>query len=157
MFRAMLTAVFALLLSGAALASNTQAVVEKSIPDFLQRQQFLRKDLQETKKFSYIDNSTKQKIYAAQDVLFQVLKDKQSIEQLSDDEKVKVYNAQTEIASVMENAEADRPVCENHPKMGSHLAQIECTSARQRNAESQQWRTKLLERGACSGGLCSGN
>ena len=54
-------------------------------------------------------------------------------------------------------AEADRPVCENHPKMGSHLAQIECTSARQRNAESQQWRTKLLERGACSGGLCSGN
>ena len=157
MFRVVLTALLAVLVSGVAFAATDKAVIEKSIPDFLQRQQYLRNDLEKTSKFSHIDNQSKQKIYAAQDVLFTVLKDKQSIDQLSDDEKVKVYNAQTEIAAVMSNAEVDRPICQNRPKMGSHLQQIECVSQRQRESERQQWNTKLLDRGACSGGMCSGN
>ena len=57
----------------------------------------------------------------------------------------------------MQNAEADKPICQNRPKMGSHLQQIECVSQRQRDSERQQWNTKLLERGACAGGMCSGN
>jgi len=157
MFRVVFSALFALLVAGAADATTEKTAIEKSIPDFLAKQQLLRKDLQDPKKFSHIDNQSKSKIYAAQDELFVVLRDKQSVDQLTDDEKVKVYNAQTEIAAIMENAEADRPICQNKPKMGSHLAQIECVSQRQRNAEREQWHTRLLERSACSGGLCSGN
>ena len=157
MFRVVVVALLALLVSGIAFAASDKAVIEKSVPDFLARQQMLRKDLKETKKFSHIDNQSKERIYVAQDTLFQVLHGKQTVDELNDDEKLKVYNAQTEIAAVMENAEADKPICENKPKMGSRLANIECTSMRQRSSERQQWQTKLLERGACAGGLCSGN
>jgi hypothetical protein len=158
MFRVVFSALLALLVAGTAFATtDNKTVVEKNVPDFLAKQQMLRKDLQDTKKFSHIDNQSKAKIYAAQDVLFDVLRDKQSVDQLNADEKVKVYNAQTEIAAIMENAEADRPICQNKPKMGSHLAQIECVSQRQRTAEREQWHTRLLDRNACSGGLCSGN
>ena len=157
MFRVVFSALLALVVSGTAFGATDKAVLEKSIPDFLQKQQALRHDLEATSKFSHIDNQSKQKIYTAQDTLFTVLKDKQSVDQLSDDEKLKVYNAQNEIANVMTNAEADKPICQNKPKMGSRLQQIECVSPRQRQAERTQWNTKLLERGACSGGMCSGN
>ena len=157
MFRVVFSALLALIVCGVAFAGTDKAVIEKSIPDFLQKQQLLRKELQETRKFSHIDNQSKQKIYDAQDVLISVLQGKQSVDQLSNDEKLKVDNAQNQIAAVMEDAEADKPVCQNKPKMGSRLQQIECVSMRQRTAERQQWNTKLLERGACSGGMCSGN
>src|SRR6187549_4175715 len=115
MFRVVAAALLALLVSGIVSAASDKAVIEKSVPDFLAKQQLLRKDLKETKKFSHIDNSSKERIYVAQDTLFQLLHGKQTVDELNDDEKLKVYNAQIEIAAVMENAEADKPICENKP------------------------------------------
>ena len=156
MFRSALLVLVFVLIAGA--ASAAQPTVEKNIPDFLARQQLLRQDLVSgAPKFSYIDNQTKEKVYAAQDVMFRILKDKKSTDDLNQQERVQVYNAQSEVAAILDNALAERPICENKPKLGSHLHQVECVSRRERDELHDRWQTKLLENHACgSGSLCKG-
>jgi hypothetical protein len=153
MFRSALLVLVVALFAGTALAA--EPTVEKNIPEFLARQAALRQDLTQGSKFSYMDNQTKQKVIGAQDVLFRILANKKSIDELNQQERVDVYNAQTEIAAILDDATADRPVCENHPKMGSHLHQVECVSRRERDEQHDRWHSKLLETRACTGALCT--
>jgi len=139
----------ALACAGAALAGASETFVkgslETSIPDFLQRQDFLRQDLQASTKFAHVDNESKQRIYAAQDVLFRILGDKQSIDELSEQERLEAYNAQNEIAAVLTDAELDRPICQNRPRLGSHLGEVTCVSRRAIEQGHDVVKRRLLE------------
>lgn len=153
MLRALLLA-FALTASFAAAATDTPAaspapVVIKDIPKFIAHQQALREDMQNGKKFSHVDAESKRHLYAAQDQLFGVLKNKKSIDELNNEELVSVYNAENEIAAILQNAEYDRPICERSERLGSHFNETKCLSKRQREQLRQETRTRMLDPQTC--------
>jgi hypothetical protein len=138
-----------LALSGILFAGNTPNAA-MNIPQFLAHQERLRQDLQESSKFAHLDNQSKQRIYDSQEVLFTLLRDKNSIGELSDDERLQVFNAQNVIAAVLDDAEADRPICVQAPRLGSHLHNIDCWSKREREAQRDSARHKLIETRPCA-------
>ena len=139
--------------STVAMAASTakDAANAMNIPAFLAHQAQLRDDLAST-KFSNMDNESKQRILTAQDVLFEVLPGKRSIDELSDEERLRVFDAQNVIAAVLDDAEADRPICENTPRLGSHLHNVECWSKRERDMERSNRKLELLRNQPCGEG-----
>jgi hypothetical protein len=96
-----------------------------------------------------MDNESKQRIYDSQDVLFALLRDRTSIDELNDDERLQVFNAQNTIAAVLTNAEDDRPLCQNSPRLGSHLHNIDCWSARERRLQKEVTQHELMRTRIC--------
>ena len=156
-----LTLAFAVCVSFAASATEQQPaqpapVVIKDISKFVAHQQALREDMQNGRKFAHVDAESKRHLYAAQDQLFGVLKNKKSIDELNNDELVLVYNAENEIASILQNAEYDRPICERSERLGSHFNQTNCMSKRQRENQRTDTRDRLLAPSTCQDKTCMG-
>jgi hypothetical protein len=145
----LVTLLFLLALTGTASAASN-ANTAMNISQFLAHQERLREDLAESSKFAHLDNQSKQRIYDSQDVLFALLRDRNSIGELSDDERLQVFNAQNVIAAVLDDAEADRPICVQAPRLGSHLHNIDCWSKREREAQRDSARHKLIETRPCA-------
>jgi len=148
-----LAACFALVLTSLAHA-NTTPVAVKDVQQYLAEQQKLRVDLDKSKRFKHVDGASKRKILAAQDVLFRMLKDKRSVDELNPDERTTVFNADSEIVAILTDAENDRPICENRPKIGSHMRQMECISKAQREKDREETQRFLLGPRNCSGPMC---
>jgi hypothetical protein len=136
-------------------ATSAQPVVIKDVPKFLNYQRDLRDDMKKDPKFKHVDNGSKEKVFAAQDTLFELLDGKSSIDQLSEAERVEAFNAQAQITAVLTDAELDRPVCKRERKIGSNRLETVCTTKRQRN-EQHDAAQGLRHPRACAGELCSG-
>ena len=109
-------------------------------------------------RFAHLDNESKRRIYDSQDVLFALLRERRSVDELSDAERLQVFDAQNQIAAVLADAEADRPICENTPRLGSHMHNIDCWSKRQRQAKVDQYRTMMLQEKRCGDSFkCKGD
>jgi len=136
--------------STVALAAGTAKDASKamSIPAFLAHQEQLRDELA-TSKFAHLDNQSRQRIVSAQDVLFAVLPGKRTVDELNDDQRLQVFNAQNEIAAVLDDAELDRPICANSPRLGSHMHNIDCWSKRERDTERENRHLELLRNQPC--------
>ena len=143
-------ALLILVASGGALAApaSTDAM---NIPQFLAHQDRLREDLAAASRFAHLDNESKRRIYASQDVLFTLLRDRSSIDELSDDERLQVFDAQNVIAAVLADAEDDRPLCRNAPRLGSHLKNIDCWSKRERELQTEVVQHELKRTRTCVG------
>lgn len=141
----------ALALAVPSLASHAagETVVIPDIPAFLAHQQRLRDDLDTARKFAHMDLDSKRRIRTAQDELFRVLEKYASTRELNDDERVIVLNAESTIAAVLQDAELDRPICDNRPRIGSNRRQIECRSKRQRDADELSAKTFYHWRRVC--------
>ena len=146
-----------LLCCGNALAdSQAQPIVVKDIAKFLDYQRDLRGDMQGNSKFKHVDESSKRRLFAAQDTLFSVLKDKHSIDELDDDQRIAVYNAQAEITAVLTDAELDRPMCKREKPIGSNMMKTICITKRDRQEMQERQKSHNLRTRACDNGEGSG-
>ena len=146
-----------LLCCGNALADNlAQPIVVKDVAKFLDYQRDLRVDMQGKSKFKHVDESSKRRLFAAQDTLFAVLKDKQSINELDDEQRIAVYNAQAEITAVLTDAELDRPVCKREKPIGSNMMKTICITKRESREMQERQKANGLRTRACDNGECSG-
>ena len=118
-----------------AAAKEKAPEVVKDVPTFLAKQAELRKAIEDSKKYSHVKPDAKQKIYAAQDRLTQLLQGHQTVEELGADDKVAVFNAQSEILAQLDEAEPDRVICENEARTGSHRPTVSCTTKRERDEQ----------------------
>jgi hypothetical protein len=137
-----------LVATGSALAASAPTAA-MNIPKFLAHQEQLRADLAESPRFEHMDNESKRRIYASQEVLFTVLRDKASIGDLSDDERLQVFDAQNAIAAVLTDAEEDRPLCKNAPRLGSHMKNLDCWSKRERALQREVTQHELMRTRTC--------
>ena len=145
--RAFLIAVALSVPSAAALAKDkpSEPVVIKDIPTFVEHQLALRADLDGgNKKFAHIRASSRRDLYRAQDRMLEILKDKQTIDDLNADERVRVYNLENEIASILTDSEGDRPICEREPRVGTHFKQVDCRTKHERDLDRSVTRQELL-------------
>ena len=143
-------ALLILITSGSALAA-TKPTDAMNIPQFLAHQEQLRDDVERSTKFAHLDNESKRRLFGSQDVLFTVLRDKSSIDELSDDERLEVFNAQNVIAAVLSDAEEDRPLCKNAPRLGSHMRNLDCWSKRERELQRGVVQNELRRTRVCTG------
>ena len=122
-----------LLFATAVSADNAQqapSVVIKDVAKFLDYQRDVRDDVKSS-KFKHMDESSKEKLLAAQDEIFGLLKGKKSIDELTHEQQVELYNAQNLVAGILTDAELDRPVCKREKRVGSNMATTVCTTKRQ--------------------------
>ena len=122
-----------LLFATAVSADNAQqapSVVIKDVAKFLDYQRDVRDDVKSS-KFKHMDESSKEKLLAAQDEIFGLLKGRKSIDELTHEQQVELYNAQNLVAGILTDAELDRPVCKREKRVGSNMATTVCTTKRQ--------------------------
>ena len=122
-----------LLFATAVSADNAQqapSVVIKDVAKFLDYQRDVRDDVKSS-KFKHMDESSKERLLAAQDEIFGLLKGKKSIDELTHEQQVELYNAQNLVAGILTDAELDRPVCKREKRVGSNMATTVCTTKRQ--------------------------
>ena len=111
-------------------AQQAPSVVIKDVAKFLDYQRDVRDDVKSS-KFKHMDESSKEKLLAAQDEIFGLLKGKKSIDELTHEQQVELYNAQNLVAGILTDAELDRPVCKREKRVGSNMATTVCTTKRQ--------------------------
>ena len=122
-----------LLFATAVSADNAQqapSVVIKDVEKFLDYQRDVRDDVKSS-KFKHMDESSKEKLLAAQDEIFGLLKGRKSIDELTHEQQIELYNAQNLVAGILTDAELDRPVCKREKRVGSNMATTVCTTKRQ--------------------------
>lgn len=160
MIRWVLVVAIGVALAGSAVAKdNAQPDVVKDVPTFLHKQAELRDAIQHSKKYAHVKPDAKRKIFAAQDRLETLLKGHQSVDELDKDAKIEVFNAQTEIVAQLDGAEADRVICTNEAKTGSHLSNVVCTTKRERDEQREVVRRMYqtdMHRDCLQGVTCSG-
>ena len=137
--------------------SAAETLVVKSVPEYLARQEALRQDLVANRRYAHLDFQARQQIFDAQEELQRLLQGKQSIQELDQAERVSVYNADGLIAGILQDAEADRPMCEQVQKLGSRLTSVECISKRQRAQIRANSQDTLLKPRYCTGDHCKSN
>jgi hypothetical protein len=145
----------ALLASGAAAADNHPAkpVVIKDVAGFLDHQRQLRDDLG-TRKFRHLGASQRRELLDAQEKVFALLEGKRSIEQLSHEQQIELYNAQHVIASIVSDAELDRPICKREKRIGSNRSETVCTTKRSLAAQRSEVDRVLKGPRNCGGPDC---
>jgi hypothetical protein len=111
-------------------ATQAQSVVVKDVAKFLDYQRDVRDDVRSS-KFKHMDESSKEKLLAAQDEIFRLLKGRKSIDELSHEQQIELYNAQNLVVGILTDAELDRPVCKREKRVGSNMATTVCTTRRQ--------------------------
>ena len=155
MIRGLVAGLFVLALAAPALAKDSQPEVVQDVPTFLQKQAELRADIERSKKYSHVKPEAKKKIFAAQDKIESLLKGHKSVEELSTDDKVAVFNAQTEIVAQLDDADADRLICTNEARTGSHLPTVNCTTQRERDKQREAVRNTYQSLRPSCGAACS--
>ncbi len=143
-----------LVVCGAASADNAPApVVIEDVAKFLDFQRDLRDDVK-TSKFKHMDESSKDKLFAAQNTVFALLKGKRSVDELNPAQQVELFNAQTLIAGIVTDAELDRPVCKREKRVGSNRATTVCTTKRQMEEHRNELQRNMRAPRNCMGAEC---
>ena len=155
MIRGFVAGVIALALVAPVLAMDKQPEVVRDIPTFLQKQAELRADIEKSKKYSHVKADAKKKIFAAQDKIEGLLKGHHSIDELNADDKVAVFNSESEIVAQLDEADADRMICTNEARTGSHLPTVSCTTQRDRDKQREAVRNTYQSLRPSCGAACS--
>jgi hypothetical protein len=130
-------------------ATQAPAIVIKDVARFLDYQRDVRDDV-ESSKFKHMDESSKERLFAAQDEIFGLLKGRKSIDELSHEQQIELYNAQNLVAGILTDAELDRPVCKREKRVGSNMATTVCTTKRQMGLHKDDMQRALHAPRACN-------
>ena len=125
-------------------APQPEPLVVKDIPAFIDYQLALREKLEANVRSFHLKDSARRDLYRAQDKMLQMLRGKNTVEDLNPYERVEVFNLQNEVASILQDAEEDRPICERTSRVGSHLAQVDCRTKHERELDRAISRQELL-------------
>lgn len=124
-----LVLVLAATLAVAAPAAAAQKKLD--IESFVDQQHQIRDDIKSGRKYTYMDNETKEKLFRAQEEMFSLLQGRGSIDDLDADEVIDLYNAQNMVNALLTDSELERDVCRRITTVGTHRVGIACYSARE--------------------------
>ena len=98
---------------------------------YVEHQQKLRSKIAHGKDFAHMDEQSKRKALKAQDRIFVLLDDRDSIDELTQEQMVQLYNAQNVVNGFVADAELERQICRREKHVGSHRVKLVCLSARE--------------------------
>ena len=138
-----------------ALALYTPASAKKTldIDTFVQQQRLIRGDIESGRKYSNMDNETKERLFRAQDQMFGLLDGRGSIDDLDQDELIELYNAQGTVNALLTDSDLERDVCHRVTTVGTHRVGIACYSVREWRRIKETDETMLMAPRGCMPGM----
>ena len=130
----MRTVILAFLLSFAAMPALAAQEEPQRIDDvqaYVEHQHKLRSKIERGKEFAHMDEQSKRKALKAQDRIFLLLDERDSIDELTQEQMVQLYNAQNVVNGFVADAELERQICRREKHVGSHRVKLVCLSARE--------------------------
>ena len=120
--------------------------VSTNAPEIIQQQTALRAEVLSGKgAFKDMDASARNDLLRNQEILFDLLKDKELTTQLSETDQVRVSNSISSIVALVNNAEDDRMICRREKMTGSHRPETICKTVAQRRVEREEARNRNLQ------------
>jgi hypothetical protein len=90
-----------------------------------------------------------------QDLLFALLENRSSIDELNIEQKTEAFNALQSINAAINNKEDERLVCEKRKPVGSNHVERVCRSLAQIKADREAARTNMrVNQGICNSDVC---
>ena len=106
--------------------------------------------------FKEMDASVRNELLRNQELVIDLLKDKELTTQLSDADQLRVSNSISSLIAAVKNAEDDRMVCRREKATGSHRPETICKTVAQRRLEREQAKDSMSLRNARCTTDCSG-
>lgn len=103
----------------------------EDVQAYVGHQRQLRSKIEHGKDFAHMDEQSKRKALKAQDRIFGLLDDRDSIDELTQEQMVQLYNAQNVVNGFVADAELERQICRREKHVGSHRVKLVCLSARE--------------------------
>lgn len=138
---------------GFAFVAPADAAKKLDVETFIAQQMLIRADVEAGRKYPGMDNATKERLFAAQDEIFALLRGRGSIDDLDQDEVIALYNAQGSVNAVLTDSELDRDVCRRLTTVGTHRVGIACYSVREWRRIKETDDTMLRAPRVCQGGM----
>lgn len=115
--------------------------VSTNASEIVQQQTAIRAEVLSGKgAFKDMDASARDKLLRHQEIVIDLLKDKELTTDLSEADQVRVSNSISSIVAAVKNAEDDRMVCRREKTTGSHRPETICKTVAQRRLEREQSR-----------------
>lgn len=122
-----------------AAAPASKQKVSTNASEIVQQQTAIRAQVLSGKgAFKDMDASARNDLLKHQDIVFGLLKDKESTTQLSEADQVRVSNSISSIVAAVTNAEDDRMVCRREKPTGSNRTETICKTVAERRIEREQ-------------------
>ena len=119
----------------------------------------VRKEMQPGGRYEYVkpkERDTIERTLAEMESLFEATG---GVDKMKQDDKVKLFNDQEVVNSILTRRDRDRVVCEDKPKLGSHVRTTQChTVAQEEEARrgSKDTMDEWMRRGCANAG-CAGS
>ncbi|HEX2082739.1 MAG TPA: hypothetical protein VHF86_04555, partial [Xanthomonadaceae bacterium] len=95
-------------------------------------------------------------IRSDQDVVFDLLEGKSSMDELNEHDRVRVFNSLQSINAAIANKEDERVVCVRERRVGSNMVERVCRSRAEMRRQRDAARKELQDgRGICNSSACS--
>ena len=131
--------------------------VNTNAREIVEQQTRLRSEVLSGKgAFKEMDASVRSELLRNQEVVIDLLKDKDLTTQLSEADQLRVSNSISSIIAAVKNAEDDRMVCRREKMTGSHRPETICKTVAQRRMEREQARDAMSSSNAKCTTDCSG-
>ena len=113
--------------------------VSTNASEIIQQQTAIRAQVLSGKgAFKDMDASARNNLLKHQEIVFDLLKDKESTTQLSETDQVRVSNSISSIVAAITNAEDNRMVCRREKPTGSNRIETNCKTVAERRIEREQ-------------------
>ncbi len=129
--------VLALLGSPLAMASDIHPNMDAQA--ILKQQQDIRAEVDKPGgRFKHLTDDKRENLFANQGTVNALLKDRQSMQELSEVDRIAAFNALENIEGILNQVEDDRMVCERIKPVGSNRPKTVCQTVAERRAEREQ-------------------
>lgn len=155
---ALMTAGLVLLLGSAAAGANDQVLVNTNARAIVAQQQEIRREATARKgRYKDMDERTRSRLFAEQDVVLGLLDGKEQSTELPAGEQTTLFNSLESIEAIVNKAEDERMVCRRERATGSHRVQNVCKTVAQLRAEREQGQAAIGMRDIRCDGCGEGN
>ena len=119
----------------------------------------VRKEMKPGGRYEYVkakERDTIERTLAEMEGLFEATG---SVDKMKQDDKVKLFNDQEVVNSILTRRDRDRVVCEDKPKLGSHVRTTQCHTVAQ-EAEARRGSRDTMDewmRRGCANAGCAGS
>lgn len=147
--RALLGAIFGLLLTSAALAKD-EATGHQSVSfdpaAYEQQRSAIERDIRKGDRYAEIGDQRRRKVLDNLKEIGRLLEDVTVLEDLKPEEKAQLFNLQEEVNTLLTGAAEDsRLICKRERKTGSHRQTTQCRTVATIRRERENWHEVLRD------------
>lgn len=122
-----------------------------NVREIVQQQRAIKEQVESsTGKYSRFSPEATAQLKRAQDLVFRLLGDANSIDHLDANQRVALFNAIEEVGAIINDNEADRLICVRSMKIGTKLRETRCATVAERRSAREDGKDWLGDPRVCT-------